>query len=153
MIFDPSEQKPRWVYRFDNYQRAFMLLREAMEILEQRPMTMLEREGVIQRFEYTWELAWKVLKDYLEAQGVVLDKITPLSVIRAAFAAKIITQGTLWMQALDDRNKMAHTYDVQHFEHVIQRIYEHYFALFDALHSSLLEVVQQEDYSAGTHDG
>lgn len=59
-----TNSKPRWVYRFDNYRRAFFLLREAIETMESRELTQLEKEGVIQRFEYTWELSWKVLKDY-----------------------------------------------------------------------------------------
>ena len=54
-------KKPRWQYRFDNYKRAFVLLREALE--EDRELSQLEQEGVIQRFEYTMELAWKVMKE------------------------------------------------------------------------------------------
>ena len=103
-------ETPRWVYRFDNYKRAFLLLRQAIETMQTRELTQLEKEGVIQRFEYTWELAWKVLKDYLENAGVNLPTITPASVIRAAFAAKIIDNGDIWMRALDARNTMAHTY-------------------------------------------
>jgi nucleotidyltransferase substrate binding protein (TIGR01987 family) len=133
------EHKPRWLYRFDNYQRAFGLLREAIETIETRALTQLEKEGVIQRFEYSWELAWKLLKDYLEYEGVVLDKITPAAVIRAAFAAKIITQGEQWMQALDARNKMAHTYNLKEFEVTIQAIQSIYLGLFDALHLTMLE--------------
>jgi len=135
----PKTAKPRWLYRFDNYKRAFGLLREAMEAIETRPLTQLEREGVIQRFEYTWELAWKLIKDYLEHEGVVLDKITPASVIRAAFEAKIITKGEVWMLALDARNKMAHSYNFKHFEEVIERIRISYFNLFDDLHLSMME--------------
>ena len=52
----------RWHYRFDNYRRAFLLLQEAIEL--ERPLTQLEKEGIIQRFEYTMELAWKTLKDW-----------------------------------------------------------------------------------------
>jgi hypothetical protein len=69
--------RPRWHYRFDNYKRAFDLLSQAVAIMDERPLSPLEKEGTIQRFEYTWELAWKLLKDYLEDQGIVLDKITP----------------------------------------------------------------------------
>lgn len=135
----PEAERPRWLYRFDNYKRAFGLLREAMEMIETRPLTQLEKEGIIQRFEYTWELAWKMIKDYLEYEGVVLEKITPASVLRAAFEAKFITAGDVWMLALDARNKMAHSFDCAEFEAVIEEIRRSYFTLFDNLHLSMLE--------------
>ena len=134
-----TNSKPRWVYRFDNYRRAFFLLREAIETMESRELTQLEKEGVIQRFEYTWELSWKVLKDYLDSQGIILDKITPASAIREAFEAKIIIDGEGWMKALDARNKMSHTYNLKSFEEVIEDIHDHYLNLFDDLHLSMLE--------------
>ena len=135
-----DSRKPRWLYRFDNYKRAFGLLREAMETLEVRELTQLEKEGVIQRFEYTWELAWKLIKDYLEHEGIVLDKITPASVLRAALQAKVIDHGERWMQALDARNKMSHTYDFDVFEATIQEIQKTYLGLFDTLHVAMMEV-------------
>jgi len=138
------DNKPRWMYRFDNYKRAFSLLREAIESMEVRDLTQLEKEGVIQRFEYTWELAWKVIKDYLEHEGVVLDKITPASVLRAALEAKIITQGEVWMQALDARNKMAHVYNLTKFEETIADIQSHYLAVLDDLYMYMLENAIQE---------
>ena len=117
-----SSQKPRWLYRFDNFKRALSLLREAIDIRKERQLTPLEEEGIIQRFEYTWELAWKVLKDYLEHTGIILDTITPSFVIKAAFAAKIIENGDIWIQALDARNKMSHTYNLVIFEKIIDDI-------------------------------
>lgn len=146
---ETPQGKLRWVYRFDNYKRAFFLLREAMEIMQERDITQLEKEGIIQRFEYTWELAWKVLKDYLDSEGVTLDKITPASVIRAAFEAKIISDGDGWMKALDSRNKMSHTYNLKAFEVVIKEIHDHYLQLFDDLHFFLLEAA----IKAQSHDG
>lgn len=140
----PSKNnQPRWIYRFDNYKRAFLLLREAIETLEERELTQLEKEGIIQRFEYTWELAWKVLKDYLEYEGVTLEKITPASVLRAAFSAKIISDGNVWMSALDARNKMSHVYNLKKFEEVIELIRKDYLKLFDDLHLFLLESKQK----------
>ena len=136
--------KPRWLYRFDNYKRAFTLLREAIEILQERELTQLEKEGVIQRFEYTWELAWKLLKDYLDSNGIILETITPSAVIKAAFAAKIIDNGDVWMQALDARNKIAHTYDFKTFEQIIARIQQDYFAVLDSLHLTMLEKAVEE---------
>jgi nucleotidyltransferase substrate binding protein (TIGR01987 family) len=133
-----ASDKPRWIYRFDNYKRAFNLLREAMETLETRPLSQLEKEGIIQRFEYTWELAWKLLKDYLDAQGVNLDTVTPASTIKAAFAAKIITHGDIWMNALDARNKMSHTYNFKTFEDIIAAIRTDYLMILEKLYMDML---------------
>lgn len=136
-----TDETPRWVYRFDNYKRAFVLLREAVDLMAERDLTQLEKEGIIQRFEYTWELAWKLLKDFLEASGVVLDTITPAAVIRAAFAAKVIDDADLWMRALDARNKMSHTYNFQTFEAIIADIRGDYLGLLDALYFQMMERV------------
>lgn len=147
-IDDAMQEKPRWIYRFDNYKRAITLLRESMDTIKERELNQLEKEGVIQRFEYSWELAWKTLKDYLHAEGVVLDKITPASVIRAGFEAKIINNGELWMQALDARNKMAHSYDLKVFEQIILKIEQEYFTLLDDLYHYLLNIVIENEYQS-----
>jgi nucleotidyltransferase substrate binding protein (TIGR01987 family) len=128
---------PRWLYRFDNFKRAFLLLQEGMEIKRTKELSPLEREGIIQRFEYTWELSWKTLKDYLEAEGIVFEKITPASVLRSALEANIINNGDMWMNALDSSNKMSHTYDIKTFESVVQDIHHHYFELFKDLYDFL----------------
>ncbi|MDR1086292.1 MAG: nucleotidyltransferase substrate binding protein [Deltaproteobacteria bacterium] len=85
------DSPPRWLFRFQNYKRALILLREAIEA--ERELTQLEKEGCIQRFEYAFELAWKSMKDYLEGEGVPLPVITPARVIRAAFEARLIQDG------------------------------------------------------------
>ncbi len=143
MAADQPHAPPRWMYRFENYRRAFSLLREAIETLEARELTQLEKEGVIQRFEYCWELAWKSLKDYLEYSGVVLVQVTPASVIRSAFEAKIIADADSWMKALDARNKMSHVYDFEKFEQVIKDIQGGYLRLFDDLQMFLMEEMMQ----------
>ncbi|MFM9977956.1 MAG: nucleotidyltransferase substrate binding protein [Sphingomonadaceae bacterium] len=130
--------KPRWQHRFDNFSRAFLLLREAIEISTDRELSQLEKEGVIQRFEYTWELAWKTLKDVLDDQGVVLATVTPKSVIKEAFAAKLIDDGDIWMRALDARNQMSHVYNLKVFEQVIAAIRSDFLALFDDLHTATM---------------
>jgi len=135
-----NQDIPRWIYRFNNYKRAFILLREAIEILQERELSQLEKEGIIQRFEYTWELAWKVLKDYIEFEGIILEKITSAAVIKAAFSAKIITDGEGWMKILDSRNKMSHTYNFKDFEKTIIDIKTHHLALLDTLHFKLLKI-------------
>ena len=135
--------KPRWQHRFDNYKNAFFLLCEGIELKGERALSDLEEEGIIQRFEYTWELAWKVLKDYLENDGVVLEKITPKTVIVYAIEAKIITGHEVWMSALDDRNKMSHQYNKKIFSEVIENIQRQYLTLFDALYEKLFTEIMQ----------
>src|SRR5580704_13545414 len=100
-----ADIKPRWVYRFDNYTRALALLREAVEAQQARHLSDLEKQGLIQRFEFTCELAWKLLKDYLEHTAVRLETVTPATVVKEAFAARLIENGDLWMQSLDARNR------------------------------------------------
>ena len=140
-----TKEKPRWQYRFDNYRRAFSLLREALELRQDRPLSDLEKEGVIQRFEYTWELAWKTIKDYLENEGVVLEKITPKAVIVAAIEARVITGKEDWMRALDDRNRMSHVYSRIVFARIITHIEQSYLSLFDRLYEKLLAEVVDKD--------
>jgi nucleotidyltransferase substrate binding protein (TIGR01987 family) len=115
----------RWHQRLTNFERALRLLREAMahgpEALNQ-----LEKEGVIQRFEYCFELAWKTVKDYMEASGVVFDVVMPRQVIKDAFAAKVLEDGTTWMAMLDHRNLLSHTYNPAVFEQAVDAIHQRY---------------------------
>ena len=131
-------EEVRWKYRFQNFSRAYALLREALEA-EVKDLSQLEREGVIQRFEYTFELAWNTLKDRLEYDGVVLDTVSPRNVIRAAFRAKLIDDGDAWIDMLTDRNLMAHTYDAARFEAVAGNVRRRYLAILGALYERLGE--------------
>jgi nucleotidyltransferase substrate binding protein (TIGR01987 family) len=115
-----TDAPPRWLYRFKNYERAFVLSREAIE--SEKELTQLEKEGCIQRFEYAFELGWKTMNDFLGGEGALLPVITPATVIRAAFEARLISDGQVWMEALDTRVKMSHTYDFSKFERAIADI-------------------------------
>ncbi|MBY0405848.1 MAG: nucleotidyltransferase substrate binding protein [Cyanobacteria bacterium] len=145
-------EKPRWQYRFDNFKRAYLLLREGIEASQERALSQLEKEGLIQRFEYTMELAWKTMKDYLEFQNVVLAQITPRAIVKEAFSAKLITDGQVWMDALDARNKMSHTYNFAQFEAVIQDIQSRYLEAIGALYLDLLGQVVSPSTSQAFHD-
>jgi nucleotidyltransferase substrate binding protein (TIGR01987 family) len=126
-------QEVRWQQRFQNFDRALAPLDEAMAM--ERPLSALEKEGVIQRFEYSYELAWKTLKDYLEASGVTISPITPRQVIKDAFAAKIITDGQVWMNMIDNRNLLSHTYDFAVLEEAVKAIAGHYLPVMKQLHA------------------
>lgn len=122
----------RWKQRFENFDRAVLLLREPFE----RPiegLSDLEKAGTIQRFEMAIELAWKVLKDYLENEGVVIQPLTPRNVIKEAFAARLLSDGQIWIDMLDQRNLLSHTYDKNTFEKIITAIHVRYLpALLEA---------------------
>jgi nucleotidyltransferase substrate binding protein (TIGR01987 family) len=90
---------------------------------------------VIQRFEYTYELAWKLLKDFLEAEGAVISPITPRQVIKDAFAAKLVADGQSWIAMLDHRNLLSHTYDASVFEAAVDAIANRYLPALSAMHA------------------
>ena len=145
-----NREPRRWRRRFANYGRALTLLREAVDAMIKAEeggsgLSQLEKEGTIQRFEYTFELAWNVLKDYLESQGVVFPEVTPRTVLRKAFEANVIADGDVWMSALDARNKMSHTYAFEEFEKVVQDIRKSYLPVMDGLHAYLLDRTSDDD--------
>lgn len=116
-----SEQ-PRWKYRFESFERAFALL---TKILDQGELSEVERMGLIQSFEITFELAWKTLSDRLKHLGIDAAA-NPRQVIRQAFSAGVIDDGQTWVNMLDDRNKVSHRYDMENFEEAqdnIRRLY------------------------------
>ena len=131
----------RWKQRFQNFDRAFGLLQSALG--EKRTLSLLEKEGVIQRFEYSYELAWKTLKDYLEINGVVISPLTPRQVIKEAFAAKIISDGEVWIKMLDHRNLLSHTYDFSVFEQAVEAIAKNYLPAMEKLHEFFDEKIAE----------
>jgi len=123
----------RWKQRFDNFDRAFVLLREVND-RGVGSLSQLEKEGAIQRFEFAFELAWKTIKDYLEQDGIVVKPATPRNVIKEAFAASLIDDGQVWIDMMLHRNLLSHTYNSKTFDEVLKVVSERYFAAFDQLH-------------------
>ena len=133
----------RWKQRFQNFQRAFLLLKEALE-KDISDYNQLEKEGLIQRFEYTFELAWKTLKDKLENDGIILSKISPKVVVKTAYEAKYLDNAELWLKMIGDRNLMSHTYDFSKFEEIILTIKNQYLLLLNDFYSELLTEINEE---------
>jgi len=96
----------RWKQRFENFSKAVGQLKE---FIEKPELNKFEKQGLIQCFEYTFELAWKTMKDYLEAQGFTVK--SPRDTIQTAFQIELVKEGHAWIDALDKRNLLAHTYD------------------------------------------
>ena len=93
----------RWKQRFDNFDRAFVLLREVYE-RKLDSLSRLEKEGAIQRFKVAFELAWKTINDYLEESGVVVNPVTPRNVIKEAFTARLLDDADVWIDMMLHRN-------------------------------------------------
>ena len=135
-------QEIRWQYRFRNFSRAFSLLSQALEG-GYEDLNDLEKEGVIQRFEYTYELSWNTLKDRLEYDGVIMDSVTPRNVIRTAAATGLIADGQTWIDMLEDRISTSHRYDIELLDSVLSNIKNNYLPILYALHQRLLRELQE----------
>ena len=125
-----SEQKDiRWKQRFTNYEKAYLSLFESQKALEKDKDNDFIRDSLIQRYEYTMELAWKTMKDYLENEGFI-DVTSPKTAVRKAFQERMIQDGSAWLKALDDRNKTSHAYDETMAAEVVKSICEYHIRLF-----------------------
>lgn len=122
----------RWQQRFENYERSFKLLESAVN---EGTHSLLERAGLIQFFEMSFELAWKVMKDYLEANGTEVN--SPREAIKTAFQQGLIDSGHDWMDALTDRNLTVHTYDEATAMMIENKIVGVYFPLLAQLYGTL----------------
>ena len=115
-----------------------------MELLASRPLSQLEKQGVIQGFEYTYELGWKLLADYLQWQGES-EIAGPRDAIRDAFKAGLIADGDGWMAMLQDRNRTSHTYNEQTAEQIMHHIVASYHRLFGALNQRMQAASDKAD--------
>lgn len=116
----------RWKQRFQNFSRAYTLLNSALEENDIDDLSNLEQEGVIQRFEYTYELAWKTLKDYLEYNGANITEITARNVFKEAYSSEIIKDSEIFIDMMLSRNLLSHTYDFNKFKDILIKVKKDY---------------------------
>ena len=118
----------RYLQRFENFEKSFLLLKSGLKI--ENP-SLVEKAGVIQFFETTFELSWKLMKDYLEYLGY--DIKSPRDSIKTAFQIELIRDGSSWLEALMDRNLTVHTYDETIASEVYEKIQKSYSVLLEEL--------------------
>ena len=129
----------RWRQRLNNYTLARQRLSEAVQLNEQRGLTPLEQQGLIQAFEFTHELAWNVMKDYFYWQGNA--QITGArDATREAFSQGLVDDGEGWMAMIKSRNQTSHTYNQAIAEQIVELICQRYNSLFAAFETRMRQI-------------
>lgn len=123
----------RWKQRLDNYSKA---LRQLTRFIEKGELNELEQQGLIQSFEYTYELAWNTIKDFFEAQGES-GILGSRDAFRLAFKRGLIENGEIWMEMIKSRIQTSHTYNEDVAEDIATRIVTQYYEEFIRLHKRL----------------
>ncbi len=139
-----SDKSIRWKQRFSNYNKALKKLTEAVNYIKKNLkeqeinleiknaneiLDEILKEGLIQRFEYTHELAWNVMKDFLSEVGNITIYGSK-DATREAFKAELITKGDVWMEMIKSRNKTSHTYNEETAEEIYSKIINEYYSVF-----------------------
>jgi len=119
----------RWKQRFQNYKKALVTIKNAVELAASRELSDLEKQGLVKGFEFTFELAWNVMKDYLEEQGIT-DIIGSKNAVRHAFNKGLIEDGQIWMEMIKGRNVSSHTYDEETAENLLNKIINNFYDPF-----------------------
>jgi len=124
-----ENQDIRWKQRFEHFLGALKQLKNANALQKERAFTELELQGAVQAFEVTQELSWKVMKDFLEAQGKT-DLFGSKTVVREAFNVGLISNGEHWLKTIESRNKTSHIYDEIEILKILEIVFNEYLPIF-----------------------
>jgi nucleotidyltransferase substrate binding protein (TIGR01987 family) len=139
----------RWLQRFDSYERALAALERAAAIAEKRALSELEEQGLIQSFEFTHELSWNLLKDYLEYKSFA-DIHGSRDSTRTALREGYIENGEIWMDMIESRNKSSHTYNSDTAQSLVSVILDSYIAEFRALYKRMKDYAEEFKHNVRT---
>ena len=123
----------RWIQRFNHFKKA---LNQLTKFIEKGKLNELEQQGVIQSFEYTYELAWNTLKDYFEHQGET-GIHGSRDAFRLAFKRGLIEDGETWMDMIESRALTTHTYNEDVAKAIADKIFNRYFSEFQTLRTKM----------------
>lgn len=135
---------PRWEQRFGNFSIAFFLMEEFLKF-DIEKISDIEIEGGVHRFKFSFDMAVKVMADFLEFQGVELELVAPRDIIKNAFAAKLIADGETWIEVLDMRRHISHFYDVEMFRKFLLNLQDKYFNIFVMLYKNFSAALASND--------
>lgn len=124
-----TTEETRWIQRLFNFSRALAQLEAAVELANQRPLSALEQQGMIQSFGCTHELSWNVLRDFLRERGAA-QVYGSKDAVREGFKSGLASDADVWMEMIRDRNQSSHTYNLQIAEAIADRITRTYVHAF-----------------------
>ncbi len=133
----------RWRQRLQSYRKAFAQLSAGATLARSRQLSGLEQQGLIQAFEFTHELAWNVLKDYLTEQGIA-DIVGSKGATRKAFESGLISAGDEWMAMIAARNQTSHTYNQKTADEIVTAILASFVPAFEKFGSTFKELEAKE---------
>jgi len=133
----------RWIQRFDNYEKALAVLERIFLIRKERELTEAEKMGLIQSFEFTFELAWKVMKDYFTEKGNI-EIHGSKDAIRMSFSLGIIQNGEVWFDMIDSRNDTSHAYDEEVAVKVVNDVSNNYLEEFNKFLATMQKYKQEQ---------
>ena len=134
---------PRWEQKLQSYHKALNRLAEVVNEMDKRQLNDFEADGLIQRFEFTFELAWKLIKSYAEFQGTDKEIMGSRDAVRWAFENHLISDSATWMEMIKRRNDTSHTYDEDTATEVVMRVKISYFQAFVALYDEMKKLASE----------
>jgi len=144
---------PRWEQKLISYRKALSRLAEVVNVAKNRQLNDFEADGMIQRFEFTFELAWKLMKSYAEYQGTDKEIMGSRDAVRWAFENKLISDSDVWMEMIKRRNDTSHTYDEDTAADVVLRVKDSYFQAFVSFFEKMKTLSSQKSEDLFTQNG
>ena len=135
-------RQPKWLERLSIFKNAIARMAEVIELSKQRTLNQFERDSLIKRFEFTYEMAWKLMMSYEKENGAT-ELVGSRDVVRTAYRMSLIDNGEAWLGMIDDRNKTSHLYDEEMAADVIDEIIDTYYPLFMELQDKMDQIAQR----------
>jgi nucleotidyltransferase substrate binding protein (TIGR01987 family) len=129
----------RYIQRLTNYHKALAILQEGVDLASSRPLSNMEKQGLIKSFEFTYELSWNLMRDYSLYQGYQEIRGSR-DAIRQGISMGLISDGDTWMNMLESRNITAHTYDEKTADDILEKIIREYYPVLLALERKMKDI-------------
>ena len=139
-----ENKRPKWYERLNTFKKAIARMAEVVELSRQRPLNQFECDSLIKRFEFSYEMAWKLMMSYEKENGVT-ELVGSKDVVRRAFSMSLIDNGEVWMEMIDDRNKTTHLYDEEMATDVIDEIIHTYYPVLLELQKKMEDIAKQDE--------